>query len=155
MRSLWRHLGRVLGLRWVEVESKMSRGEHVGSGRIRSFRDLVVWHKAMDLCVEVYRVTAWYPAHERFGLTAESRKTARSVPYNIAEGHQRRTTADYRHFVSIAHGSNGELETQLELGRRLDYLTAKQYAELATSVNEISKMLRGLNASLNTRLNSK
>ena len=81
--------------------------------RVRTFKDLLVWQKAMDLSVEIYRLTKNYPSDERYGLTAETRKTSRSVPYNIAEGHKRSTTADYIRFLSISQGSVGELETQL------------------------------------------
>ncbi len=61
---------------------------------IRTFKDLLVWQKAMDLSVEVHRLTKNYPSDEKYGLTAETRKTSRSIPYNIAEGHKRRSTAD-------------------------------------------------------------
>ena len=68
--------------------------------RIRTFKDLLVWQKAMDLSVEVYRLTRHYPSHERYDLTAETRKTSRSVPYNIAEGHKRGSTAEYICFLA-------------------------------------------------------
>jgi len=68
------------------------------ANRVRTFKDLVVWQKAMEL----------YPGDERYGLTAETRKTARSIPYNIAEGHKRPTTADYIRFLGIAAGSVGK-----------------------------------------------
>ena len=86
---------------------------------IRTFKDLLVWQKAMSLSVDVYRLTKNYPSHERYGLTAETRKTSRSVPYNIAEGHKRASTAEYIRFLGIAVGSAGELETQLLLAGRL------------------------------------
>jgi four helix bundle protein len=89
--------------------------------RIRTFKDLLVWQKAMDLAVEVYRLTKNYPRHERYGLTAETRKTSRSVPYNIAEGHKRGSTVEYIRFLGIAAGSASELETQLLLAGRLGY----------------------------------
>ena len=67
--------------------------------QIRTFKDLLVWQKAMQLCVEVYRLTKNYLSHERYGLTAETRKTSRSIPYNIAEGHKRGSTAEYIRFA--------------------------------------------------------
>ena len=89
---------------------------------IRTFKDLLVWQKAMDLSVEVYHLTKNYPSPERYGLTAETRKTLRSVPCNIAEGHKRGSTSEYIRFLGIAAGSAGELETQLPLAGRLGYL---------------------------------
>src|SRR5262249_5536183 len=94
------------------------------ANRVRTFKDLVVWQKAMVLSVQIYHLTKKYPGDERYGLTAETRKTARSIPYNIAEGHKRPTTADYIRFLGIAAGSVGELETQLLLAARLCYLEA-------------------------------
>ena len=93
-------------------ELKSSETNPNKTSRIRTFKDLLVWQKAMRLSVEVYRLTRNYPDHERYGLTAETRKTSRSVPYNIAEGHKRKSTADYIRFLSIAAGSAAELETR-------------------------------------------
>jgi four helix bundle protein len=115
--------------------------------KIQSFKDLLVWQKAMDLAVKLYEITATYPAEERFGLTSETRKTARSVPYNIAEGKARFSVNEYRHFVSIARGSLGELDTQIILAGRLKYLGAEAIASLEESVEEIARMLRGLEQS--------
>jgi len=78
------------------------------AARVRTFKDLVVWQKAMELSVQIYHLTKKYPSDERYGLTAETRKTARSIPYNIAEGHKRPTTADYIRFLGIAAGSVGK-----------------------------------------------
>jgi four helix bundle protein len=105
---------------------KSSEPNSLRSGAVRTFKDLLVWQKAMQLSVEVYRLTKTYPGHERYGLTAETRKTSRSVPYNIAEGHQRGSTAEYIRFLGIAAGSAAELETQLLLADRLGYLKETQ-----------------------------
>ena len=77
--------------------------------RIKSFKDLIVWQKAFELCLQLYRVTRLLPAEERFGLSLELRKTSRSVVCNIAEGHRRRSTAEYARFLDIASGSAAEL----------------------------------------------
>ena len=90
----------------------IERGEKMTAARIRTFKDLLAWQKAMQLSVEVYRLTKNYPS--RYGLTAETRKTSRSIPYNIAEGHKRGSTVEYIRFLGIAAGSTGELETQLK-----------------------------------------
>ncbi len=67
---------------------------------VRTFHDLVVWRKAFELCLDVYRITASFPAHEKYGITSELRKTVRSVAYNIAEGHRRSSTLEYIRFLS-------------------------------------------------------
>ena len=88
---------------------------------IKSFRDLIVWQKGMDLATLVYRETSRFPSTERFGLTAQIRGAAVSVPANLAEGHERHARGAHRRHVSIALGSLAELDTHLELGLRLGY----------------------------------
>ena len=116
--------------------------------RIPSFKDLEVWQKAMTLATRVYEATDAYPDRERFGLTAETRKSARSVPANIAEGKMRTSSADFRRHVSIALGSLGETQTQLLLAGRLRYLAETVLASLEADAEEIGRMLRGLERSL-------
>ena len=118
---------------------------------IKSFKDLVVWQKAVDLCVSIYSATRTFPGEERFGMTAELRKTARSIPYNIAEGHKRPTTADYVRFLGIAAGSGGELETQILLAERLAYLDHHHAKRLLELYREVERMLAGLTRSLDRR----
>ena len=116
---------------------------------VRSHRDLVVWQKAMDMAVEVYRATRHFPRDERFRLTDQLTRAAASVPANVAEGHARSTAKEYAHFLAIAKGSLMETETFLMLATRLGYLdeqtTAKHALELVT---EVSKMLTVLRARL-------
>jgi len=83
------------------------------------YRELVVWQKAMSLAEAAYAVAGLLPDSERFGLSSQIRRAAISVPSNIAEGHERRSRAEYRRFIAIACGSLAELETQLELANRL------------------------------------
>ena len=116
--------------------------------KIQSFKDLLVWQKAFELSLAIYAATRSFPADERFGMTAELRKTVRSIPYNIAEGHKRPTTADYLRFLGIAAGSGGELETQLLLAERLAYLTHDQAHDLLERYREVERMLAGLVRSL-------
>jgi four helix bundle protein len=115
---------------------------------VKSFKDLLVWQKALDFSVDIYRMTKEFPPDERFGLTAELRTTSRSIVYNIAEGHQRRTTAEYVHFLGIARGSAGELETQVILATRLGYVTPGKSEEMLGRHAEVVKMLNGLMRSL-------
>jgi four helix bundle protein len=92
----------------------------------RRHHDLEVWRDALDLVEAVYRVTASFPADERFGLTSQLRRAAVSVPSNIAEGSARRTRAELLQFLYIARGSLAEIETQLQIARRLSYLTSDE-----------------------------
>jgi four helix bundle protein len=114
------------------------------SRQIRTFRDLVVWQQAFSLCVELYRVTDRFPARERYGLAIELRKTVRSIPYNIAEGHRRRSTLEYIRFLDIACGSAAELETQLLLATTLGYLSASSSTRLLAALADIERMLAKL-----------
>ena len=132
-------------------ESKSSETNPNRTSRIRTFKDLLVWQKAMRLSVEVYRLTRDYPDHERYGLTAETRKTSRSVPYNIAEGHKRKSTADYMRFLSIAAGSAAELETQLLLADQLGYLKEGAGEVVLALHAEVERMLEALIRSLRAR----
>jgi four helix bundle protein len=109
---------------------------------VSSHKDLLVWQRSMDLVETVYRGTAKLPATEQFGLVAQMRRSAVSVPSNIAEGYGRQATGEYRHHLSIACGSLLELETQLLLCRRLNYLTESE-TNLG-EITEISKMLGAL-----------
>jgi four helix bundle protein len=89
---------------------------------VQSYRDLRVWNTAVELTLEVYRITESFPQSERFGLTAQLRRAAVSVPSNIAEGHARNTRGEYRQFLSIARGSAVEVEVQLFLAEQLGYV---------------------------------
>jgi len=113
-----------------------------------SWRDLQVWAKAHEACLLVYRNTAGFPVEERYGLTAQMRDSARSVPTNIAEGKGRATTADFRHFLIIARGSLEETRYHLLLARDLDYLATDVYQQLESSYEEVSKMLNAFIRSL-------
>jgi four helix bundle protein len=116
--------------------------------RITSHRDLVVWQKAMDLVVQVYRLSSRFPPDERYRLIAQITRAAASVPANIAEGHARSTAKDYSHFLSIAKGSLMETETFLMLAVRLGYLSEDQAGSTLHLVTEVSKMLTRLRARL-------
>ena len=111
---------------------------------VRTFKDLIVWQRAFELVVALYQATDALPVHERYGLTAELRKTARSVAYNIAEGHRRASTAEYVRFLDIARGSVAELETQFLLGHALGYLEQKVWTTLLDRLGDIDRMLAAL-----------
>ncbi|MFL5541167.1 MAG: four helix bundle protein [Longimicrobiaceae bacterium] len=115
---------------------------------IGSHRDLIVWQKAMDLAVEVYRISKRFPKDETYRLTSQLTRAAASVPANIAEGHARSTARDFAHFVSIAKGSLMETETFLMLSLRLGYVEQDAVRPALALVTEISKMLTSLRARL-------
>jgi len=117
-------------------------------GRIESHRDLVVWQKAMDLAVNVYKLCSSFPADERFRLTSQITRAASSVPANIAEGHARASRKDYANFLAIAKGSLMETETFLTLAVRLEYLTNAQAAKAQQLITEISKMITAIRSKL-------
>jgi four helix bundle protein len=114
----------------------------------RSFRDLKVWRDAMLLVEDVYKATATFPGDERFGLTAQIRRATVSIPSNIGEGKRRRRDRIFVHHLGIALGSQGEVEVQLEIARRLGYISPQAYAPLAKRVEEVGRMLNGLIDSL-------
>jgi four helix bundle protein len=112
------------------------------------YRQLIVWQKAMDFVVLLYRTTAPFPEEELYGLTAPMRRAGVSIPSNIAEGQGRDTAAEFVRFLSIARGSVKEVETQVLLSRRLGYINQAKEAELTQFTDEISRLLTGLRASL-------
>jgi four helix bundle protein len=116
----------------------------------RNYQDLIAWQRAMDLVTQVYEATASFPVDERFALTSQLRRSAISVPSNIAEGEGRFSKPEFKRFLAIAHGSLREAETQLLIAVRLCYLpqqTADAALELA---GEVGRLIRGLAKSLET-----
>ncbi len=111
---------------------------------VKSYRDLDVWKQAMDLVEASYRVSERFPRSEEFGLRAQLRRSAISIPSNIAEGNGRSTTGDYLRHVSIAHGSLMEFETQLLIAGRLKYLDPQSLADLLAQADGIGRMLTSL-----------
>jgi len=116
--------------------------------QINSFRDLLVWQKAMDLAVRCYGVSRRMPKDEQGVLGYQIRKCAVSLPSNIAEGKARQSTAIYMNHLWIAHGSGAELETQLEFGARVKVVSEKEATALISNAQEIGRMLKGLVTSL-------
>jgi len=119
-----------------------------GRRPVHTFRDLETWQVAMDLAVEVYKTTARLPRDERFGLVSQMRRAAVSVPSNIAEGFTRDSLDDYRRFLAMSRGSVAELDTQLELCERLEFLTAEAAAPMRKTADRVSGMIYSLRRSL-------
>ena len=111
------------------------------SEAIRSYQDLIVWQKAIDLVEAVYKRTKKFPKDELYGLTNQLRRAAVSIPSNIAEGHARKAKAEYIRFLSITQGSRAEVETQLLIAQRLGYLTDEEVTPLLSLLNEINRMV--------------
>ena len=118
---------------------------------VNSYRGLLVWHRGMDLVESIYQATKAFPRHEIYGLTAQMRRAAVSVPSNIAEGHGRRHLGDYLHHLSIANGSLFELETQLLVAQRLTYLSPSDTEAALRISGELGRMLAGLARALRRR----
>ncbi|MGC4068840.1 MAG: four helix bundle protein [Polyangiaceae bacterium] len=118
---------------------------------MRDYTELKVWQKAHQLVLAVYRESGLFPPKERFGLTAHLRKTALSIPSNIAEGCGRETERDLGRFLIIASGSASELEYQLQLARDLEYLHPDTHRLLTERVTEVRRMLFRFRQSLATR----
>jgi four helix bundle protein len=116
--------------------------------QIQSLRDLIVWQKAMDLAVQVYRLTESFPQSELYRLTSQLTRAVVSIPANVAEGHARATAKDYAHFLSIAKGSLMEVETFVLLAVRLGYVSNEVAAPALSLIVEVSKMLTSIRAKL-------
>ena len=111
---------------------------------ITSFRDLHVWQKSMDLAVRCYKLAQRLPKSDQMVLGHQLRKSSLSLPSNVAEGWSRHSTPFYIQHLWIAHGSGGELETQVELGRRLGLIMPDEAEVLIADAREIGRMIHGL-----------
>src|ERR1700722_16145119 len=114
----------------------------------QSFRDLAVWKRAMQLTVCVYRLSQGFPREEVYGLTSQIRRSAVSIPSNIAEGQGRANRGEFKQFLSIARGSSCEVQTQLEIAKELGFGDSRLIEEAESLSSEVRKMLFGLMASL-------
>jgi four helix bundle protein len=119
---------------------------------LQKYEDLIVWQKALDLVVEVYSLAKLLPSEEIYGLSSQMKRAAVSIPSNIAEGQERNTTKDFINHLYIAKGSKGELETQLLICVRLQYLMQPQIMMAQNLLSEIGKMLNALIQSLSVKL---
>lgn len=111
---------------------------------INSYKELIVWQRSMQLVEAVYLISEKYPACEMYGLTSQTRRSAVSIPSNIAEGRRRGSRKDYHRFVIIAYGSGAELETQVEIAKRLPFGKDIDFTEVNKLLEEVMKMLNKL-----------
>ncbi len=120
------------------------------SEAVRSFRDLQVWQRAMELTVAIYRFTQDFPREEVYGLTSQLRRCSVSIPSNIAEGQGRLNTREFKQFLAIARGSDCELQTQLEIASRLGLGDPNLLRQTMSLSHEVGKMIFVLLKSLPT-----
>lgn len=122
--------------------------------KVRSYRDLIVWQKAMDLVVLVYQAGKKFPREELYGLTNQIRRAAVSVPSNIAEGQGRSSTKEFRHHLSTAYGSLQEVETQILVAQRLEYLDQEEVEVVLNLTAEVGRLINALSSALSKRLDT-
>ncbi|HLD01560.1 MAG TPA: four helix bundle protein [Patescibacteria group bacterium] len=111
---------------------------------MNSYKDLTVWQKSVELCIQIYEITETFPKSELYGLTSQIRRCSVSIPSNIAEGQRRGHKAEYIQFLRIAYGSGAELETQLIIALKIGYLKQASFSILNSTLEEIMKMLNKL-----------
>ncbi len=119
---------------------------------MRPHENLEVWQKAIEFVVLIYKKTKAFPSDEKFGLISQLRRAAVSIPANIAEGAARQSDKEFLQFLAIAQGSCSEVETELLIGFKLEYLDQENYRELKTAADSIGRMLIGLSKHLKNKV---
>ncbi|UCD35606.1 MAG: four helix bundle protein [Nitrospiraceae bacterium] len=126
----------------------MIQGVKGSSEMLRNYKELKVWQKSYQLCLSIYKATNEFPKQEQYNLVSQIRRTAVSLPSNIAEGYGRKTTTEYMRYLYIAYGSHCELETQVSLSGDLKYIVPEKLNSLRKDILEIERMLKALIKSL-------
>ena len=119
--------------------------------KLKSYKDLKVWQRSYQLCLEIYKITKGFPDEEKYGLTSQLRRVAVSVPSNISEGYGRKTTPEYIQFLYIAYGSVCEIETQILLSGDLGYISNGRLEMLNEGIREVERILKALIRSLENK----
>ena len=119
--------------------------------KLNTYKDLIAWQKSYQLCLKTHKIVNLFPKSEQFGLTAQLKRSALSVPSNIAEGYTRHSTQDYLRFLYIAYSSLAELETQLLLANDLGYINDAVFKDTINLQNEVQRIMLGLIKSLKNR----
>ncbi len=112
--------------------------------KVKDYKDLKVWQKGIEIADTIYTVTAEFPKSEQYGLAGQMRRASVSIPSNIAEGFARQHSKEYKQFLRIALGGCAELDTQLVISCRRNYITDKEFEDLAEDINHESRMLMSL-----------
>ena len=118
---------------------------------LKTYRDLKVWQKSYELCLKIYRITGKFPKEEKYGLTSQLRRSAVSVPSNIAEGYGRKTAADYIRMLYIAYGLICEVETQILLAGDFGFIEKGESKIIKSNIVEVERMLKALIKSLENK----
>ena len=121
---------------------------------VHSYKDLIVWQRAMELVVAIYQITEQFPRSEIYGIISQMRRAAVSIPSNIAEGRRRGGQKEFRQFLLISYGSGAELETQIEISKRLPFGKSLDYRKVDLLLLEAMKMLNKILSSLSISLRS-
>lgn len=119
--------------------------------KIESYHDLIVWQKGIELVKDIYSITKNFPREELYGLTSQIRRAAISIPSNIAEGWGRGTTKNYLQFLQISRGSLFELETQIIIANKQDYVNQENCSNIIDKINELGRMLNALITKLDSK----
>jgi len=114
-----------------------------------TFRDLKIWQKSMDLVTNIYQKTEEFPDSEKYGLVSQIRRSAVSIPSNIAEGYGRNSNGEFQRYLNISMGSLFELQTQIEIAQNLDYFENDSGAKMYNMSREIERMMSSFMRSLN------
>jgi four helix bundle protein len=118
--------------------------EHPPVRKARGYRDLLVWQNGMAMAKQIYQLTREFPNEEKFGLVAQMRRAAVSIPSNISEGQARNSSGEFVRFISMAEGSLAELDTQVQLSVDLDFANPSDTAVIFEAISELQRMLNGL-----------
>ena len=122
------------------------------STKIASYKNLIVWQKAIEFVTVIYKTTKLFPSDEKFNLITQINRAVVSISVNIAEGYGRESSKNYLQFLRISRGSILELETLLLISKNLNYLPIEDYEKLMENLNEISKLLQGLIKSIQNKI---
>jgi four helix bundle protein len=131
----------VIGGWAIDLKAKRGRTNQVA---VQSFRDLLVWQRSIQLATTVYRLAGGFPREEMYGLVSQIRRSAVSIPSNIAAGQGRLSTGEFRQFLGVARGSNFELQTQMEIARALKFGDARLMNDAESLSFEVGKMINAI-----------
>ena len=112
--------------------------------KVKNFRDLKIWQRGIELVEKIYKLTDRFPKSEIYNLSIQMQRSSISIPSNIAEGFRRQYAKEYKQFLCVALGSCGELETQIEIAHRLEYISSEDHLAFIGEIEELCKMIHGL-----------
>ena len=133
------------------MKASRGRGFKGSSEMLKNYKELNVWQKSYKLCLHIYKVTKRFPKDEMYGLTSQIRRSAVSIPSNIAEGYGRKTTLEYVRFLYIAYGSVCELETQTMISGDLGYVGKESLQKIRDEIGDVERMLKAMIKSLENK----